>query len=212
LASSYTTVEKFDLSQVIIDRGELLSDEELTIITDYRRHLVTSSGISPRALPGQGEALVVTDSDEHDEAGHMIEDAATRNMQVQKRLRKLNGLRREITGPELKTSPGAGVTLIGWGSTFGAIREAATLLGQDGHSVNTLHFSEIWPFPAETAAAALKKTNQNIIVEGNATAQLAGLIRRETGIKVDAAILKYDGRPFSPEEIVNRLREEVKVW
>jgi 2-oxoglutarate/2-oxoacid ferredoxin oxidoreductase subunit alpha len=212
LASSYTTVEKFDLSQVKIERGDLISDKDLKGITDYRRHLVTSSGISPRALPGQGKALVVTDSDEHDESGHMIEDAATRNMQVQKRLRKLNGLLREITGPENKTSSGAGVTLIGWGSTYGAIREAAALLNQDGHPVNTLHFSEIWPFPAEAAAAALKKTSQNIVVEGNATAQLAGLIRRETGLKIDATLLKYDGRPFSPAEIVSRLHAEVKAW
>ena len=66
---------------------------KLNNLTDYKRHAVTASGVSPRALPGQGKALVVTDSDEHDEAGHMIEDAATRNQQVEKRLRKLDGLR-----------------------------------------------------------------------------------------------------------------------
>jgi 2-oxoglutarate ferredoxin oxidoreductase subunit alpha len=212
LASSYTTVNRFDLSQVKIDRGELLSDTEVSKMKDYKRPLVTASGISPRALPGQGKALVVTDSDEHDEAGHMIEDAATRNMQVQKRLRKLTGLRREIAGPELKTSPGAGATLIGWGSTYGAISEAAYILKQDGHPVNTLHLSEIWPFPAESVAVALGKSKQNIVIEGNATAQMAGLIRRETGIKADASILKYDGRPFSPAEIISRLHEEVKAW
>jgi len=85
LASSYTTVDRFDLKQVKIDRGELLSNKEADSITDYKRHLVTNSGISPRALPGQGKALVVTDSDEHDEAGHMIEDAGTRNQQNLKR-------------------------------------------------------------------------------------------------------------------------------
>jgi len=212
LASSYATVERFDLSRVKIERGELLSDEAAGEITDYRRHLITSSGISPRALPGQGKALVVTDSDEHDEAGHMIEDAVTRNMQVQKRLRKLNGLRREITEPELKTSSGAAATLIGWGSTRGAIKEAAEMLKEDGRPVNTLHISEIWPFPAEAVAAALGKSSKNIVIEGNATSQMAGLIRRETGIKVDASILKFDGRPFSAVEIVNRLREEVGKW
>jgi 2-oxoglutarate ferredoxin oxidoreductase subunit alpha len=212
LATSYATVEKFDLSQVKIDRGALLSDEETREMTDYRRHLFTSSGISPRALPGQGKTLVVTDSDEHDEAGHMIEDAATRNLQVQKRLRKMNGLRREISAPDLKTSPGAGVTLIGWGSTYGAINEAAAILKEENRPVNTLHLSEIWPFPAEAVAAALGKARQNIVIEGNATAQLAGLIRRETGIKTDAAILKFDGRPFSPVEIISRLHEEVRAW
>ncbi len=212
LATSYATVDRFDLSRVKIDRGALLTDAEVSEMTDYRRHLITSSGISPRALPGQGKALVVTDSDEHDEAGHMIEDAVTRTLQVQKRLRKLNGLRREMAGPELRTSPGAVVTLIGWGSTYGAIREAAAMLEQDGRPVNTFHISEIWPFPAEAVAAALSQGRKNIVIEGNATAQMAGLIRRETGQKVDATILKFDGRPFSPAEIAGRLREEVGKW
>ena len=212
LASSYTTVDRFDLNRVKIEHGQLLSDEEADNMKDYKRHLVTKSGISPRALPGQGKTLVVTDSDEHDEAGHMIEDAATRAQQVQKRLRKLNGLRRDIARPELKTSPGAGVTLIGWGSTYGAVSEAAAMLKKDGRPVNTLHLSEIWPFPAEAVAAALGKSPKNIVIEGNATAQMAGLIKRETGKTVDAALTKFDGRPFSPPEIVSRLRKEVKPW
>jgi 2-oxoglutarate ferredoxin oxidoreductase subunit alpha len=212
LATSYATVDRFDLSRVKIDRGALLSDDEVKEMTDYKRHLVTSSGVSPRALPGQGKALVVTDSDEHDEAGHMIEDAATRQQQVEKRLRKQNGLRREIARPEWRTAPGATATLIGWGSTGGAVKEAAAMLRKDGRPVNTLHLSEIWPFPAAAVAAALGKSRLNIVIEGNATAQLAGLIRRETGKKADAAILKYDGRPFTPREIVGRLNREVRGW
>lgn len=212
LATSYATVDRFDLSTIKIERGELLSDGEVREMADYRRHLITSSGISPRALPGQGKALVVTDSDEHDEAGHMIEDAATRKIQVQKRLRKMNGLRREIAAPEFRTSPGAGATLIGWGSTYGAIAEAAELLAKEGQPVNTLHISEIWPFPAEPVTAALSKSRKTIVIEGNATAQMANLIRRETGLKMDASILKFDGRPFSPAEIVSRLRQEVGKW
>ncbi len=142
----------------------------------------------------------------------MIEDAATRNQQVEKRLRKLDGMKQEITPPEFREAKGAGVTLIGWGSTYGAIREAADLLNQQGKAVNTLHFSQLWPFPADSATKALKKAGQNIVIEGNATAQLAALIRRETGIKTDASILKYDGRPFSPIEIIDRLKREVKKW
>ncbi|MGD1119974.1 MAG: 2-oxoacid:acceptor oxidoreductase subunit alpha [Dehalococcoidales bacterium] len=208
LASSYATVDKFDLSQVKIERGDLISSDD----PDYKRHAVTASGVSPRALPGHGKALVVTDSDEHDEAGHMIEDAATRQAQVEKRLRKLNGLKREITPPEFHEAQGAAVTLIGWGSTYGAILEAAALLEKDGKPVNALHFSQLWPFPADAAAAALKQDGKNIAVEGNATGQLAQLIRRETGQSVDGMILKYDGRPFSPHEIVDRLTREVKAW
>ncbi len=209
LATSYATVDRFDLKQVKVDRGELLSDEEADRITDYKRHLVTESGISPRAFPGQGKALVVTDSDEHDEAGHMIEDAETRNQQHLKRLRKNNGLRDEIMKPKFKQEPDAELTLIGWGSTYGAIKEAADLLKKDGTAVNTLNLSEIWPFPAKFIASVLSSGSRGVVIEGNATAQLAGLIRRETGYEADNTILKFDGRPFSPEEIVGRLQKEV---
>jgi 2-oxoglutarate ferredoxin oxidoreductase subunit alpha len=212
LASSYATVDMFDLSKIEIERGELLTDEEANSKIDYKRHLVTASGISPRALPGQGKALVVTDSDEHDEYGHMIEDADTRNQQVEKRLRKLNAMKNEILAPEFHEAKGAGITLIGWGSTYGAIREAAETLKREGRAVNTLHLRQLWPFPSEKVTAALQKAGKNIVVEGNATGQLAALIRRETGLKVDGTILKYDGRPFSPKEIVDRVNKETGKW
>lgn len=209
LATSYATVDRFDLKQVKIDRGELLSDDEANRITDYKRHLVTDSGISPRAFPGQGKALVVTDSDEHDEAGHMIEDAETRNQQNLKRLRKNNGLKDDIMNPKFHQEPDAELTLIGWGSTYGAVKEAADLLKKYGTAVNTLNLSEIWPFPTELIVSVLSSGSRSVVIEGNATAQLAGLIRRETGYEAGNTILKFDGRPFSPEEIVGRLQKEV---
>jgi len=208
LATSYTTVERFDLSQVKIDRGDLLSDEEAENLTDYKRHLVTDSGISPRALPGQGKALVVTDSDEHDEAGHMIEDGETRNQQNIKRLRKQDTLSKEIGAPRFHKVPDAKYTLVGWGSTYGAIKEASDALNSDGIPINVLHLSEIWPFPAEAVASILNDGTKNITVEGNATGQMAKLIRRETGHEVSGNILKFDGRPLSAEEIVARFKKE----
>ena len=209
LATSYTTVDRFDLGQVKIERGALLSDEELNRLADYKRHQVTESGVSPRALPGQGKALVVTDSDEHDEAGHMIEDGETRNQQNLKRLHKYEGLKAEISSPKFHQMPNAEFTLIGWGSTYGAIREAADLLQKDGVMANILHISEIWPFPAEKVAPVLKNGAKSIVIENNATAQMAQLIRRETGYKVNGPILKSDGRPFSPQEIVDGVKKEV---
>lgn len=209
LATSYTTVERFDLNQVKIDRGELLSEEEVNRLTDYRRHLVTESGISPRALPLQGKALVVTDSDEHDEAGHMIESAEIRSQQNSKRLHKMEGLRTEISKPHIKLAPEAKFTLVGWGSSYGAIREAVGLLEKDGMIANTIHLSEIWPFPVEAVVRALNNDTKSIVVESNATAQMARLIRRETGYQVDANILKFDGRPLTPQYIVNELKKGV---
>ena len=209
LASSYQTVETFDLKRVKIDRGQLLSAEEATEITDYKRHRFTESGVSPRAMPLQGKALVVTDSDEHDEAGHMTEDAKTRERMMLKRLKKLDGLRSELGRPRLHQEPQAEMTLVGWGSTYGAIKEAASLLENEGVKANVLHLNELWPFPVETVTSILSGDEKNVIIESNATGQLARLIRAETGIKADKSIFKFDGRPFSPEYIVRELKKEV---
>ncbi len=57
-------------------------------LTGYKRHALTETGICPLAVPGDAKHLVVTDSDEHDEDGHIIEDAATRIKMVEKRLFK----------------------------------------------------------------------------------------------------------------------------
>jgi 2-oxoglutarate ferredoxin oxidoreductase subunit alpha len=205
--TSYATVEPFDLTKVAVDRGLLFSGNEAEAV-EYQRHRITDSGISPRAFPGLSEALVVTDCDEHDEAGHLIEDAATRTAQVQKRLRKLTGLEREIGAPRWDGPQKAETVLIGWGSTYGAIVEAADVLRHDGASVGVLHLSELWPFPAEAVADILEGTNDSYVVENNATGQLARLIKAETGRDVRGRILKFDGRPFTPGQIVAAVKKE----
>jgi 2-oxoglutarate/2-oxoacid ferredoxin oxidoreductase subunit alpha len=209
LANSYTDAAKFDLKQVIIDRGELLTAEQVDKLAEYKRHLVTGSGISPRAVPLQGKALVVTDSDEHNEEGHLIEDAATRGKMVLKRLRKYDGLKQEIAVRLTDAVPDAELTLVGWGSTYGAIKEAMLKLRADGIPVNLLHLNEIWPFPADAVSVALNSTPKSVVIENNATGQLAHLIRRETGYTVSGTINRFDGRPLTPRFIVNALKKEV---
>jgi len=206
LASSYATVDQLDLSQVTIDRGMLFS-EKGDGPPDYRRHKVTPSGISPRAFPGLGKALVVTDCDEHDEEGHLTEDAGDRTAQVEKRLRKLLSLREEITTPRKYGSRGAETMLIGWGSTYGAIHEAVDMLRKEGSSVSMLHLGELWPFPTKAVADAVGKVQNSYAIEGNATGQLARLIKTETGYDVGGRILKFDGRPFTPTYIAEAVRK-----
>ncbi|MBM3155246.1 MAG: 2-oxoacid:acceptor oxidoreductase subunit alpha [Chloroflexi bacterium] len=204
LASSYTTVNPFDLSEVTIDRGILYSGGD----GEYKRHRLTKSGVSPRAFPGQEGVLVATDADEHDEAGHLTEDADMRAKQVQKRLRKLFGLKNDISPPRLEGSRKAETMLIGWGSTYGALHESMTILRKEGKDVNLLHFSELWPFPAEAVADVLDRACFSYVVENNATGQLARLIRAETGREVSGRILKFDGHPFTPAYIVEQAKKE----
>ena len=202
-------LERFDLSRVQIKRGQLVSETDPSKLERYKRYEITSSGISPRAFPMQSSALVVADSDEHNEEGHLIEDAETRTAMMLKRQRKLEGLKKEISGPRTYGLAQAEITLIGWGSTLGALREAVDLAKQNGLSVNLVHFAEIWPFPTEAASLALRGAKKTFAVENNATAQFAHLLRAETGQQVTGSILKFDGRPFSPTYVLAQLKKEV---
>jgi 2-oxoglutarate ferredoxin oxidoreductase subunit alpha len=209
LASSYATVDSLDLSQLTIDRGTLFSEKKGDPL-EYMRHKVTKSGISPRAFPGLGKALVVTDCDEHDEEGHLTEDAGERTAQVQKRLRKLIPLEKEISTPNKYGAKKAETTLISWGSTYGAVYEAVNILHKEGASINMLHLNELCPFPAKAVADAVSKARNSYAIENNATGQLAHLIRTETGYDVGGRILKYDGRPFTPGYIAQAVKKEVR--
>ncbi|MEE9514593.1 MAG: 2-oxoacid:acceptor oxidoreductase subunit alpha [Candidatus Brocadiales bacterium] len=206
LADSYWTIDDLDVNKITIDRGQLLTEKDLAKQDGYRRHAFTASGVSPRALPGTPGALVVTDSDEHDEEGHLSEDLGIRTRMVQKRMKKLEGLANEIIPPSIYGSKEAKTLLIGWGSTYGAMREAVDTMNSNGGSAAMMHLSEIWPFPSAHVTGAMEKAEECFVVENNATGQLARIIKTETGKTVTAKILKYDGLPFSPEYILKSLK------
>ncbi len=202
--------ERFDLDAVKIDRGELLTDAELDALTEpYLRHKVTESGISPRALAGHPNAIVMTTSDEHYENGQAVEEAEQRVAQMEKRMRKLDLAAKDIRDPLLEGPEDADVTLVGWGSTYGPIHEARLLLESEGLRVNHLHYHEVWPFPAARTEEVLSGARRVIDVENNFTGQLALVIRMVTGIHIPDRILKYDGRPFAGDEIAEKVRERV---
>ncbi|GAH47395.1 unnamed protein product, partial [marine sediment metagenome] len=207
LADSYLTCKKFDVSKVKIDRG-IISDAKLARIKYYRRHQFTQSGISPRALPSQEGRIVITDSDEHDEEGHLSEDLEIANKMAQKRLKKGEGLASEIEPPQIYPHEDAQIILIGWGSTYGALREALDVLIKQGMDISLMHFQEIWPFPTQFVTSTLSKVKESFCVENNATGQLAHIIQAETGKQVTGKILRFDGRPFSPQYIIRELKKK----
>ncbi|MBN1137298.1 MAG: 2-oxoacid:acceptor oxidoreductase subunit alpha [Anaerolineae bacterium] len=206
LAASVRTIEEdaIDLSAVAIDRGKLLSKKELDALAEpYKRHLFTADGISPRAIPGHPKAVYATASDEHDEFGHITEEMVNRCKMMQKRMKKLETARQEIRPPTCYGPDEAAIVLVGWGSTYGVLREVVDRLGGEARLV---HFCDLWPFPAEAAAQALGG-GKLVIVENNYTGQFRRLLQGETCTGVDHSIRRYDGRPFSPEEILASLKE-----
>jgi 2-oxoglutarate ferredoxin oxidoreductase subunit alpha len=169
---------------------------------DYHRYQLTSNGLSPRGVPGYGDGLVVVDSDEHDEEGHITENLEIRAKMVDKRYnQRMDLIRKEIIPPELLGGYDYEVLIIGWGSTYGTIKEAMEKLPDN---ISFLYFKQVYPIHQETINY-IKKAEKTIIFENNASAQFSNLIRMETGFEIDREVLKYDGMPFSVEEIIENL-------
>jgi len=213
LAVAYRTVEldALDFDEIEIDRGALLTEEELTGLEEpYRRFQVTESGISARAVPGHPNAVWVTSSNEHDEYGAIDESPENRTAQVDKRMRKVEGAIHEIEGPSWYGPEEAELTFLCWGSTYGPLREAVERLNEEKPGrANMLHLSTLHPFPLRAVQVALERANCTIAVEGNSTGQLETLLRAHGGRSVDGAIHKYDGRAFTPAYILAHVPEEV---
>jgi 2-oxoglutarate ferredoxin oxidoreductase subunit alpha len=184
-------------------RGEAFAAQK-----DYNRYAYTESGITPLAVPGDAPHVVVADSDEHSEEGHIVEDAETRLKMMDKRyFRKMEALRKEMRPPLQYGSDSPEIVLVSWGSTYGVLKEAVDTLNAKGEKAALLHFTELYPFP-ETGdrMRLLEDARLTACVEGNATGQFARHMAAETGYEFTKLITKYDGRPFSVKYILERLK------
>jgi len=181
-------------------------------VPEYMRYRYTEDGISPRLIPGKSANFVSADSDEHDEEGRITESAEVRTMMMDKRMKKLEKLEHELIEPEFIGPSKYDTLLVGWGSTYGPIKEAVTNLNQaSSKKYAALVFGDVFPLPTKLLMEKSVSAKKIINVEQNATGQLAGLIREKTCIFCTSSVLKYDGRQISAEEIFDRLiREDSK--
>ncbi|MEE8249785.1 MAG: 2-oxoacid:acceptor oxidoreductase subunit alpha [Gammaproteobacteria bacterium] len=206
------SVDPDDLDfQPDIDRGELISDGAGN--GEYLRYAITESGVSPRALPGLEGYVHVVATDEHDQDGVLISDEFTnphkRRSMVEKRARKIANLADKIAPPTLEGPADAEVTLIGWGSTHGVVKEAVEQLAEKGVTANHLSIRWIVPFHAQAITDVINNAKRTIIVENSYSGQFHRYLRSETGLTVDGHIRKYDGEPFMPHHIVDGVLEQV---
>ena len=224
ISEGTASVDPADLNfDVKIDRGELIlpngNGETETPFSGYNdnsylRYKHTASGISPRAVPGVPGHIHVAATDEHDEDGTLISDEFTnptkRRMMVEKRARKMQNAAADVAAPKLVGPENAQVTLVGWGSTEGVIREAVEkLAGEEGVVANQLHVKWIVPFHAGEVTRILSRSKKVIIVENNYSGQFARYLRSETGFAAHGHIRKYDGEPFMPHHIVSAVKEQL---
>ncbi|MGI0070889.1 MAG: 2-oxoacid:acceptor oxidoreductase subunit alpha [Thermoplasmata archaeon] len=209
-------------NMMTVDREEIPTNIDVpSLLTvrsngdDYKRYQYTDSGVSPRALPGQPGLQYVAGSDEHDEKGHLVSDVKSgipiwvneRVRMMDKRMRKLRGIAAVAEPPQWEGPPGAGLTFVAWGSTIGAVRDAMVVLAAQGRATNLLRFPTVYPLDAERVHAEIAKTRRTLLVEANYSGQFGHLLRAETGLHLSERLLKYDGEPFYPHEIVARALE-----
>ena len=209
LADSNITITKYDLNNINIE-NYISNGNELIEGEEYKRYKLTENGISPRMIPGNPKGqTVLVDSDEHTEEAHITEASDVRNSQMEKRMKKLKLIASEIEEPEFIGSDDLDILLVGFGSTYGALKDAVEELNNDGKKVGALSFGDIYPLPEKNLRKYFNKARKIINVEQNYTGQLGKLITQETGILMSGSILKYDGRQITGGEIIEKLGGEL---
>ncbi|MEB2302487.1 2-oxoacid:acceptor oxidoreductase subunit alpha [Lysinibacillus xylanilyticus] len=204
------SVEPFDYNKIEIRRGKIVTDD-IEAAADkayFKRYENTEDGISPRVLPGALNGIHHVTGVEHDETGKPSEASGNRQVQMDKRFRKLAALK--FDNPVFSNTPHeeADILLVGFNSTRGAIEEVQERLNAQGMKVNHAHIRLIHPFPSAEVAPLVAKAKKVIVVENNYTGQLANIMKMNIGghDKIET-ITKYNGTPFLPGELENRVKE-----
>jgi len=204
------TVEPLDIEKVEIRRGKLVTDElpELEAKGYFKRYANSEEGVSPRVVPGVKYGIHHVTGVEHDETGKPSEGAGNRKVQMEKRLRKLKNF--SWNTPVYINAPHeeADLLIVGFNSTRGAIEEAMERLENDGLKVNHAHIRLIHPFPADEMVPLVQSAKKVVVVEHNATGQLANILKMNVGFAQKIHnVLKYDGNPFLPSEVYSKCKE-----
>ena len=214
LSLATQTMAAPEYEKLSIRRGKLADGKTLPPIKspEYfpRYSLATGDGVSTRVLPGTPNGICLGTGLEHDESGRPSEAKAMRKQQTEKRLRKMQTFLTAYHKALYVDAPyeEADILLIGMTATRSCIAEATAALRQEGQKVNHVQLRLLSPFPAKELMPYLQQAKRIIVVEHNATAQLASLLRMHIeGCPHLESILQYDGDIMYPEELVVRCKE-----
>jgi 2-oxoglutarate ferredoxin oxidoreductase subunit alpha len=206
LSETIFSTAQFDQSKVTIERGKLAKKlPQLQPMARWKRYALSKDGVSERVFPGTPNGNHIASSYEHDEHGFSSESFFMRTKQVDKRAAKVKLILKEMPLPAVYGHSDAEVTLLGWGSMKLPALDALPLLEKKGIKANFVHFTHLFPLDGKAMKKLLRKYKKLVMVENNSTAQFAGMLRQYAAVKTDATLLKYDGRPFFPEQIAEEV-------
>lgn len=209
IAESLFQVEKLD-DDIVIER-HLVKDSELSSLESTDRYKITQNGISPRWLPGESDATYVANSDEHLADGTVTEDAESSFQMYSKRLRKMQILLEELPEPELVGPQESILTFVSWGSVRNTISDVVELWNKahPEKSINLLHYEYIYPVKTSKLLDLIASAQPLVLLENNAFGQLGALLTAHTRYNFSDKLLKFDGRPFFVEDVLEFLEKKL---
>ncbi len=175
----------------------------------YPRYPISIKGALSRRIPGGSSSLILSDSHIHDEYGLISEDCEVSEKLTKKLLDKESLLLIDIEEPEI-LFPDSNYMMIGWGSTYGVIRDVCKELNREGISIGQMHFHEIYPLNKEFISRVINSSEKTFCIENNATGQLSSLLMRDCSVQIDEKVLKFDGRPFYFDELKKEISGRIK--
>ncbi|HJP41079.1 MAG TPA: 2-oxoacid:acceptor oxidoreductase subunit alpha [Dehalococcoidia bacterium] len=208
LSQNLATVDEFDLDSVVIDRGKILSEEDLVSMDVFQRYALTDDGVSPYTTPGTQSGFFLLTGNERDEFGRVTTSSANRVRMMDKRMAKLDSALSELPTGRFIGDPNAKVGLIGIGSAYGTLVDALEKLSAYGLNAQLLQPRTLFPMLPETIEF-ITNSDRVYVVEHNQTGQLAGLLIREGAERNRVrSVIRYDGTPLRPGDIAAEILEK----
>jgi 2-oxoglutarate ferredoxin oxidoreductase subunit alpha len=205
IASTVSTVKRFDPTKITISRGKLL---EKIVEPGYKRFAPSTDGISPRSRLGLENGIFWNTGDESDESGHISEDPENRIYKMDKRAHKLELALDQIPKEDLAVNYGiSDFCILSWGSTKGPILDAMEMLNKAGYKVGFIQIKMLHPFPTQYIQSLLSGVKKIIDIEANQSGQMGSLLNEYLDRKVDYYILKYTGRPMTCTELFDSIKK-----
>ncbi len=203
------------------DPGAVLTEDDLADAAHdasgkFKRYAHDGvDGVVDRSVPGQAGGRFLATGNESMEVGHISEDPGNRKAQMDRRMSKLDSVREAFDSRESHQTfhgpESASHGILTWGSQQDTVFEAVDRLQAAGHDVRALGVSDLMPYPVAEVTAFLEDVDDCLVVEMNASGQFRGLTQRELGRfgpKL-ASLLKYDGEPFEPGEVVDGFESSI---
>jgi 2-oxoglutarate ferredoxin oxidoreductase subunit alpha len=213
IAESLSSIPEFNYERIPLVRNIITDPAELALLTSKDRYKITKSGVSHRWLPGSKASDYDSNSDEHTEEGNVTEESVESAEMIAKRLRKESTISNMLpeehvisNGIELDKRHKSEINILSWGSSGGVVEDAMKVYASYGIRVNSLNLKYLWPFRKEVVSSFIHRKNV-ILIEGNHNGQLGELIKMKTGLDITNKILKWDGRPFFVEEVIEKINK-----